>query len=217
MPTDDSAPDGDVERFHRWGTRVTRVGHLLRRIRYEPESLDLDDQRLVVVANHRSLSDVFVAIEALHHYDLPARCLVRASYFESRLAGAWLRAVDCIPAGDGKRESIDVALRTLDGGRPVAVMIEGRIVPPEHREPDGMGAIRPGFVEIARKAGADIMPIGIIGSDDIWASRSTVPRIPWRGRPLVTIRTGGLISVDGASDDEVVAETRAMIAGYLTS
>ncbi|MDW3220175.1 MAG: lysophospholipid acyltransferase family protein [Acidimicrobiales bacterium] len=207
--------NADVARFNRWATRVRRAGHLLRRVRYEPETLDLDDRRLVIVANHRSLSDVFIAIEALHHYDLPARCLVRAKYFESKLGGAWLRAVDCIPAGDGKRESIDTALETIDGGRPVAVMIEGKIIPPDKRAADGMGEIRPGFVEIARKAGVDIMPIGVFGSDEIWGSRSMLPRIPWRGRPEVRLRTGRLISVEGKSDDEVVAETRAMLAGYL--
>lgn len=191
------------------------MGHLLRRIRYEPETLDIPDARVVMVANHRSLADVFIAIEALHHYHLPARCLVRAKYFESRLAGAWLRAVDCIPAGDGKRESIDIALDTLHDGRPVAVMIEGKIVPPDRRDADGMGEIRPGFVEIARKAGVDIMPIGVVGSDEIWRSRGALPRIPWRGRPEVVLRTGRLISVEGKTDDEVVAETRTMLAGYL--
>lgn len=215
VPHDETSDE--VARFHRWATRVRRAGHLLRRVRYEPETLDFDDARLVIVANHRSLSDVFIAIEALHHYDLPARCLVRAKYFESRVAGAFLRAVDCIPAGDGRRESIDIALETLDGGRPVAVMIEGRIIPPDKRAADGMGEIRPGFVEIARKAGADIMPIGVLGSDEIWRSRGMLPRIPWRGRPEVRLLTGRTISVEGKTDDEVLAETRAMLAGYLAS
>lgn len=215
MDTEASHDDGDVDRFFRWGKRIQRVGHLLRTIRYEPETIDPPDRPIVMVANHRSLSDVFIAIETLHHFGMPARCLVRAKYFESKVGGAWLRSVDCIPAGDGKRESIDIAVRTLDAGRPVAVMIEGKIVPPDRRQPDGLGEIRPGFVEIARKAGAVIMPIGVLGSDRIWASRGRLPRIPWRGRPEIVLRTGQYITVEGKTDDEVVAEVREMIAGYL--
>ena len=126
-----------------------------------------------------------------------------------------MSTIGCIPAGDGNRESVDIALETLAAGRPVAVMIEGRIVPPDRRESDGMGEIRPGFVEIARKADAEILPIGIVGSDDIWRSRGSLPRVPWRGRAKVVLTTGTTISVDGKSDEVVSAETRAMIAGYL--
>jgi 1-acyl-sn-glycerol-3-phosphate acyltransferase len=208
--------DADIARFTKWARRVHPLGHVLRRIEYRPESMpDLVGRPVVMVANHRSLADVFLAVEALDHYDLPARCLVRAKYFENGIAGRWLSTIGCIPAGDGNRESVDIALETLAAGRPVAVMIEGRIVPPDRRESDGMGEIRPGFVEIARKADAEILPIGIVGSDDIWRSRGSLPRVPWRGRAKVVLTTGTTISVDGKSDEVVIAETRAMIAGYL--
>jgi 1-acyl-sn-glycerol-3-phosphate acyltransferase len=208
----------DIRRFHKWARRIRRVGHLLRKISYHPAELEPDfPQRLVMVANHRSLSDVFVAVEALSHYGLPARCLVRAKYFEAPGMGRFLRTIGCIPAGDGKRASIDVAKETLDADRPVAVMIEGKIVPPERREADGLGEIRAGFVEIARAANADILPIALVNTERIWHSRGKFPRLPWRGRAKIEVHTGTIVTIEGRTDEEVIAETRRMIAGYLAT
>lgn len=216
MSVDPEQQAEDIRRFHTWARRIRRTGHLLRRISYHPEALgDEVPNRIVMVANHRSLSDVFVAVEALAHYDRPARCLVRAKYFETPGAGRFLHTIGCIPAGDGKRGSIDIAKETLEADRPVAVMIEGKIVPPDRREDDGMGEIRPGFVEIARAGKADVLPIALVNTERIWASRGRLPRLPWRGRPRVEVHTGTLVKVDGRTDEEVIAETRAVIAGYL--
>lgn len=216
MSVDPEQQAEDIRRFHRWARRIRRTGHLLRRISYHPETLgDEVPNRIVMVANHRSLSDVFVAVEALAHYDRPARCLVRAKYFETPGAGRFLHTIGCIPAGDGKRGSIDIAKETLEADRPVAVMIEGKIVPPDRREDDGMGEIRPGFVEIARAGKADVLPIALVNTERIWSSRGRLPRLPWRGRPPVEVHTGTLVKVDGRTDEEVIAETRAVIAGYL--
>jgi 1-acyl-sn-glycerol-3-phosphate acyltransferase len=216
MPVDPAQQAADLERFAKWATRVRRLGHLLRRVEYVPEVIPLEIPRgVVMVANHRSIADVFVAIEALHHYDFPARCLVRAKYFETPGAGRWLTTIGCIPAGDGKRESIQIATETLNADRPVAVMIEGKIVPPDRREADGMGKTRSGFVEIARAADADILPIALMGCDSIWASRGKGPRIPWRGRARVQVRTGELVTIDGKSDEEIIADTREVITRYL--
>lgn len=208
----------DIRRFKKWARRIRRSGHLLRTITYIPDSLGSQVPRgVVMVANHRSLADVFVAVEALDHYDRPARCLVRAKYFDAPGAGKFLDTIGCIPAGDGKRESIETATQTLKADRAVAVMIEGKIIPPDRREPDGLGEIRPGFIEIARAADADILPIALIGTDNIWRSRGKLPRLPWRGRAKVEVHTGTVVSVAGRTDDEVLAETRSVIAGYLAA
>jgi len=218
VPADPDQQTLDIRRFNKWARRIRRTGHLLRKISYHPEELGDDvPSRVVMVANHRSLSDVFVAVEALAYYDLPARCLVRAKYFEAPGAGKFLRTIGCIPAGDGKRESVEIAKETLEANRPVAVMIEGKIVPEKRREADGMGEIRPGFVEIARAGKADILPIALINTEAIWTSRGKIPRFPWRGRAKVEVHTGTVVKVDGRTDDEVIAETRAVIAGYLAT
>ncbi len=184
------------------------------RMRYDPVSMPNPELPMVMVANHRSLFDVFVAIEALERYGAPARCLVRKRYMDQPGVGHALRAVDCIPAGDGSGESIGEAVETLEAGRSVAVMAEGRIPRPEQREADGMGELRPGFVAIARKVDAPIQPIGIIGADQVWP-RDSFPRLRLWRRPTVQVRLGPLIEIGDASDEEVMAATRAAITKLL--
>lgn len=188
----------------------------LARMTYAPDDMPrADDTPIVMVANHRSLFDVFVAVEALDRYGEPARCLVRKRYMDQPGVGHALRAVDCIPAGDGSGESIAEAVETLEAGRSVAVMAEGRIPRPEQRQEDGLGELRPGFVAIARKVDAPILPIGITGTDEVWP-RGRLPRLrPWR-RPTVDVRLGPLIEIGDASDEEVMATVRAAVAALLT-
>ena len=188
------------------------------RMTYDPVSmadLELDvDRPMVMVANHRSLFDVFVAVEALDRYGCPARCLVRRRYMDRPGVGHALRAVDCIPAGDGSGESIGEAVETLEAGRSVAIMAEGRIPRPEQRHHDGLGEVRPGFVAIARKVDAAILPIGITGTDRVWP-RDGLPRPQFWRRPNVHVQLGPLIEIGDASDEEVVAVTRSVISGLL--
>lgn len=182
---------------------------------YAPDDMPRDDMPVVMVANHRSLFDVFVAVEALDRYGEPARCLVRKRYMDQAGVGHALRAVDCIPAGDGSGESIAEAVETLEAGRSVAVMAEGRINKPDQRQADGMGEFRPGFVAIARKVDAPILPIGITGTDQVWP-RGSWPRLRFWRRPTVDVRLGPQIEIGDASDEEVIATVRAAVAGLLT-
>lgn len=210
------APNDPVRlrRFARW-SRVVRVGMApLSRVTHHPDELPNLGRPMVMVANHRSLYDVFVAIEALDRYGHPARCLVRRRYMDQPGVGHALRAFDCIAAGDGSGESIAEAVETLEAGRSVAVMAEGHIPRPEQRGADGIGEFRPGFVAIAREVDAAILPIGISGTDVVWP-RGGTPRLrPWN-RPTVHVRLGSLIEVGGRDDDEVMALTRAAVADLL--
>lgn len=203
-----------LRRFARWARMIRFSMRPFARMIYDPVSMDAPEVPMVMVANHRSLFDVFVAIEALDRYGAPARCLVRRRYMDQPGVGHALRAFDCIPAGDGSGESIGEAVETLEAGRSVAVMAEGRIPRPEQRQADGLGELRPGFVAIARKVDAPIQPIGITGTDRVWP-RDGFPRLrPWR-RQRVVVRLGPLIEIGDASDDEVIARTRAAIAELL--
>ncbi len=176
---------------------------------------DLGGRPTVMVANHSSLADVFYAIAMLSDWGFPARCLVRYSYFNNPLMGAFLRSVDCIPAGGGGTDATAIALETLAAGRPVAVMPEGRITPRDQRETDGMGQFRPGFIDIARQADAQILPVGLINADHVWGSRAKLPRmLPFR-RTKVTLGVGTPIDLDDRDDATIEAEVRAQMASIL--
>ncbi|MDG2218308.1 MAG: lysophospholipid acyltransferase family protein [Acidimicrobiales bacterium] len=176
---------------------------------------DLNGRATVMVANHSSISDVFYAIATLSNWRYPARCLVRYSYFDNPLIGAFLRSIDCIPAGGGGSDATAIALDTLASGRPVAIMPEGRVTPRHQREPDGMGPFRPGFIEIARQADAQILPVALINADEVWDSRSKLPRLLPIRRPSVTLGVGTPIQLGDRDDATIEAEVRAQMASIL--
>lgn len=197
------------------GKLFRAVGRLLSRTN-AAQLPDLgDDGPVVFVANHTSMSDVFYAIAILSDWKYPARCLVRYSYFKNPFMGAFLRNVGCVPAGGGGTDAVTEGVKILERGYPIAIMVEGRIVPPDERAADGMGEFRDGFVTIARKADARILPITIRHAEKVWASRGALPRLPVRGRPRVEIRVGTPYSVDGLVDSEAIAEARAQMAEML--
>lgn len=204
-----------------WRFRVFgKIFRFVSRVLSRPSSEQLphlgDEGPIIFVANHTSMSDVFYAIAILSDWKYPARCLVRYSYFKNPFMGAFLRNAGCVPAGGGGTDAVTEGVKILETGFPIAIMIEGRIVPPDERADDGMGEFRDGFVTIARKAEARILPIVITNADQVWASRGTLPtpRLPWK-RPKVDIRVGTPYSVDGLVDSEAIAEARAQMAEML--
>jgi len=193
------------------------VSRLFCRTRHTDDGpIDTLGRPVVVVANHRSFFDVPVGFALLEGLGLRARILVRAKYFDIPLVGRFLRSAGCISAGSGWRETINTAVDTLAAGRPVAVMLEGRIVPPEKRDGSGLGKVRRGFLEIARQADAVVLPVGVVGSDDVWPSGSRFPRIRWRGRPLVQIHVGEVICIDDLTNREALAAVRSAVAAHIS-
>lgn len=195
-----------------------KVFRFVSRILSKPSSEqlpELGDEPIIFVANHTSMSDVFYAIAILSDWKYPARCLVRYSYFKNPLMGAFLRNAGCVPAGGGGTDAVTEGVKILERGFPIAIMVEGRIVPPDERADDGMGDFRDGFVTIARKAECRILPIVITNADRVWASRGALPRLRLRGRPRVEIRVGTPYSVDGLVDSEAIAEARTQMAELL--
>ncbi len=211
-----SVPDRDQRRFSRRAVFLRSVSRLFCRTRHTGNGpLDTLGRPVVVVANHRSFFDVPVGFALLEGLGLRARILVRAKYFDIPLVGGFLKSAGCISAGTGWRATIDTAVETLAAGRPVAVMLEGRIVPPEKRDESGLGKVRRGFLEIARAADAVVLPVTLVGSDEVWPSNSRFPRIPWRGRPLVQVHVGEVMCIDGLTNREALDAVRSAFASHI--
>ena len=201
--------------YRLWGRLFRLVSRLLSRVTCDPLP-DLGGRPAVFVANHTSFSDVFYAVAVLSDWRYPARCLVRYSYFRPAIVGRWLRTLLCVPAGGGGTDAVTDGVEILKAGWPIAVMVEGRIVPPDQRAADGMGEFRDGFITIARKADAAIVPITLHNADRVWPSGSW-PRLPFRGRPKVTVKVGTPFATDGLVDSEVMAEARGQMAEMLAT
>jgi len=143
------------------------------------------DRPTIVMANHRSLLDVFCAAAFCHSAQVSCRVFVNARYFRSRVAGAWLRRIGAIPLDrHSKEEAFAEARKSLERGELVGIMPEGRLVPPEEREHQ-TGPARPGAAELAAEMNAYMRAVVFHNTDVVWP-RDKWPRLS-RRRPVVTM------------------------------
>jgi 1-acyl-sn-glycerol-3-phosphate acyltransferase len=137
---------------------------------------------VVLAANHRSFMDsIFLALVV----DRPVSFLAKAEYFDRRRTAWIFRATGQIPLrrGDpaGARRALDAALAVLARGGVVGVYPEGT------RSRDGMlhrGNLGP--TRLAATSGAPIVPVGLVGTDEVQAPDQRLPHIGQR----VTVRFG---------------------------
>lgn len=131
----------------------------------------------LLVANHQSFLDPLLAGLPLPR---PVSYLARDSLFDVPLIGWVLRNAYVVPisrerAGSG---SVRMAVERLERGFLVGVFPEGT------RTPDGrMGAFKPGFLAILRRANVPVIPVGIAGAFD------SLPRGAWcvRAAPVAVV------------------------------
>lgn len=151
----------------------------------------LPDGPVVLAANHRSFMDsIFLALVV----DRTVSFLAKAEYFDRRRTAWIFRSTGQIPLrrGDpaGARRAIDTALGVLDRGGVVGVYPEGT------RSRDGMlhrGTLGP--ARLAARSGAPIVPVGLLGTDEVQAPGERLPHVGKR----VTVRFGQPIGLDQRS------------------
>jgi putative phosphoserine phosphatase/1-acylglycerol-3-phosphate O-acyltransferase len=209
-------PIDERQAFVRSTRAMRALGSLFARFDF-PDRLDAPvDTPVVFAGNHRSFFDVVVAFAVFGALDVSSHILVRADVFDRPVAGHWLRATGCIPTSSKTRVAAERrAVELLRVGHGVAMMPEGRLVPPEDR-PSGVGNGRPGVARIAREAGAVIMPVAVHGTDLVWPRGQPVPR-PRRKRPVVTVRIGAPIRTRQRDDVVVTDEVMSTLATMLAS
>jgi 1-acyl-sn-glycerol-3-phosphate acyltransferase len=133
----------------------------------------LPDGPVVLAANHRSFMDsIFLALVMKRSVSF----LAKAEYFDRRRT-AWLfRSTGQIPLRRGNpagaRQAMDDALGVLDRGGVVGVYPEGT------RSRDGKlhrGNLGP--ARLAATSGAPIVPVGLLGTDQVQAPDQRLPRL----------------------------------------
>jgi 1-acyl-sn-glycerol-3-phosphate acyltransferase len=142
----------------------------------------LPDGPVVLAANHRSFMDsIFLALVV----DRAVSFLAKSEYFDRRRTAWIFRSTGQIPLRRGNltgaRRAIDDALRVLDRGGVVGVYPEGT------RSRDGKlhrGNLGP--ARLAATSGAPIVPVGLLGTEQVQAPDQRLPRL---GQP-VAVRFG---------------------------
>jgi 1-acyl-sn-glycerol-3-phosphate acyltransferase len=133
----------------------------------------LPDGPVVLAANHRSFMDsIFLALAV----DRAVSFLAKAEYFDRRRTAWIFRSTGQIPLRRGNptgaRQAIDDALGVLGRGGVVGIYPEGT------RSRDGMlhrGNLGP--ARLAAASGAPIVPVGLLGTEEVQAPDQKLPRL----------------------------------------
>ncbi|MEM7313956.1 MAG: lysophospholipid acyltransferase family protein [Planctomycetota bacterium] len=157
----------------------------------------------LVCSNHQSFVDpAFLGVSCPRAMNYVAR----ENLFKNPLFRAFIVALNAFPID---REGLGLSglkttLRLLKGGELVVIFPEGT------RTPDGeLQELQPGFIAVARRGKAPVIPIALDGAYHAWPRHKKLP-----GLAKVAIAVGQPISQDeikSLSDDELLKEVARRI------
>jgi 1-acyl-sn-glycerol-3-phosphate acyltransferase len=171
----------------------------------------------IFAANHRSFIDsIFLPLVVRRRMTFVAK----AEYFDDPRSAWFFRAVGQIPirreGGSASERALDAATEILESGGQFGIYPEGT------RTRDGLlHRGHTGVARLALRTGAPLVPVGLVGTDDIQPTDSKLPKF-FR---TVTVRFGAPIDLthyQGRADDhlalrqltdEVMYEIQAL-SGY---
>ena len=154
---------------------------------------------VTLAANHRSFMDsIFLPLVIRRRVTFVAK----AEYFDDKKTAWFFRGVGQIPirreGGSVSERALAAATEVLEAGNVFGIYPEGT------RTRDGsLHRGHTGVARLALKTGAPIVPVGLVGTDEIQATDKKLPRLL---KP-VTIRFGNPITVDryaGREHDRLV-------------
>jgi len=178
---------------------LTPVLRLLYRIRVEGRDGLPRDGPVILAANHRSFMDsLFLPLV------IPRRVtfVAKAEYFDSVKTAWFFRAVGQIPirreGGSASEGALAAATDVLQAGQVFGIYPEGTRTRDGHLHRGHTGVAR-----LALRTSAPIVPVGMIGTDEVQATDAKLPRLFRR----ITIRFGEPIRPEhynGREDDSLV-------------
>lgn len=156
--------------------------------------------------NHRSMFDIFVGVIGLQRMGDEASFFVNARYFDVPIGGRLLRALGALPVdveGSGVK-AIGAGVESLSGGRDLVIMAEGRLVSPDERD-GGIGSLATGVGVLAKRAGVPVIPVAMIGTDQVLPIGRRFPRLRFGRRRLVLVRCGEPVMIGGRAREGIAA------------
>lgn len=178
---------------------LTPLLRVLYRVKVEGKSHVPARGPVILAANHRSFMDsLFLPLVIRRRVTFVAK----AEYFDSKKTAWFFRGVGQIPirreGGSASERALASATEVLEGGGVFGIYPEGT------RTRDGyLHRGHTGVARLALRTGAPIVPVGMVGTDEIQATDAKLPKFFRK----VTIRFGSPIPLGhyvGRQDDRIV-------------
>jgi putative phosphoserine phosphatase/1-acylglycerol-3-phosphate O-acyltransferase len=164
---------------------------------------------VLLAANHRSYFDVAALALVAARLGRPVRFLGKKEIFDAPVVGTIARAIGGIPVdrGSGSDQPLRAAEAALRAGEVVIVLPQGTIPRGEaFFDPELKG--KTGTARLAAATGAVVVPVGLWGTEKVWARSARTPDFTLvRHPPRVTIRVGHPLSLsltDAVADTGVI-------------
>jgi 1-acyl-sn-glycerol-3-phosphate acyltransferase len=177
---------------------LTPVLHICCRIRVEGKEYVPESGPVILASNHRSFLDsIFIPLVIRRRVTFVAK----AEYFDDKRVAWFFRGVGQIPirreGGSASERALASAIEVLQAGGVFGIYPEGT------RTRDGkLHRGHTGVARLALRTGAPIIPVGLIGTDEVQPIDSKLPRL----FKTVRIRFGEPIPLDhyaGRHDDRL--------------
>ncbi|HOO57124.1 MAG TPA: lysophospholipid acyltransferase family protein [bacterium] len=126
-----------------------------------------EDGPFIVVANHRSDIDPFLLISNIKR---PINWLGASYLWNIPLAGLFFDSIGAIPISKYQSEirmGFDAAVEALEDGQGVGIFPEGWDYIAENQFDWNVGRFQTGFARIALKANSPVVPVAMMGLDEI--------------------------------------------------
>jgi putative phosphoserine phosphatase/1-acylglycerol-3-phosphate O-acyltransferase len=166
---------------------------------------------VLLAANHRSYFDVAALALVAARVGRPVRFLGKKEIFDAPVVGTIARAIGGISVdrGSGSDQPLRAAEAALRAGEVVVVLPQGTI-------PRGAEFFAPGLqgktgtARLAAATGATVIPIGLWGTEKVWARSARTPDFTlMRHPPKVTVRVGRPLALSGT---DMAADTSTIMA-----
>ncbi len=171
----------------------------------------------ILAMNHRSYLDPLVMGFAAGQIGRPARFLAKKEVTDAPIAGQVTKALGAIRVDreGGGEAPMEEAARALRAGELIAVFPQGTIPRgPEFFDPVLKG--RYGAVRLAIETGAQIVPVGIWGTERAWPRNRKLPYLlNLANPPTVSITIGEPYEPASGDLDEAIAELMGKIVELL--
>ncbi|HVM09372.1 MAG TPA: HAD-IB family hydrolase [Acidimicrobiales bacterium] len=169
----------------------------------------------IIAANHRSYFDPVALGLAIARGGRPLRFLGKKEVFDAPVVGWLARSMGGIRVdrgSDAAGDSLKEATRALNAGELVGIMPQGTI-PRGEAFFDPVLVGKTGAARLAAATRAPIIPVGIWGTEKVWARSSRVPNLlNVTDPPTVTVRIGTPVDL---GYEDIRADTEKMMSAIV--